>query len=163
MAEIWDLVDKDGNATGIKWSRDDHNKIPEGLYHPCVEVWVRVGDKLLIARRHPDKSEGLKYDAPGGAVVSGEEYAEAAARELFEEVGINADLRELEYLGAVISRVGYAVSYLLKLDILPPLTLQPSEVVGYKLVSRNELDLMTDQLCANCAKRYLIYRDRLFE
>lgn len=162
MAEIWDLVDKNGNATGIKWLRDDHNKIPEGLFHPCVEVWVRLGDKLLIARRHPDKSEGLKYDAPGGAVVSGEELTAAAARELFEEVGINADPEELEYLGAVTSRVGYAVSYLLKLESLPDLTLQPTEVVGYKMVSRDELDLMTDQLCANCAKRYLTYRDRLF-
>ena len=62
----------------------------------------------------------------------------------------------------MLGGVGYAVSYLLRLDTLPELTLQPEEVVGYKLVSREELDAMTDLVCNNCAKRYLIYRDRLF-
>lgn len=163
MAETWDLVDKNGKSVGVKWARCDHDKIPEGLYHPCVEVWVRVGDKLLIAQRHPNKSEGLKYDAPGGAVVSGESVIDAAARELMEEVGIRADVDRLEYLGAVLGGVGYAVSYLLRIDSLPKLSLQPEEVVGYRLVSRDELDQMTDLLCNNCAKRYLIYRDRLFK
>ncbi len=162
MEEIWDLVDKDGKRTGIKWPRSKHDSIPEGLYHPCVEVWVRVGDRLLIARRHPDKSEGLKYDAPGGAVVSGEDELCAAARELYEEVGIFAEPQSLQRLGVVISKVGYAITYLLCLDSLPSLVLQPSEVVGYRLVSRGELDQMTDELCENCAKRYFIYRDRLF-
>ena len=163
MAEIWDLVDENGNDVGIKWSRADHDKIPEGLYHPCVEVWVRVGDRLLVARRHPDKTEGLNYDAPGGAMLSGESLTEAAARELAEEVGILTTEEKLEHLGVILGKVAYAVSYLLKLDTLPPLTLQPSEVVGYKLVSRKELDSMTDQLCDNCARRYIVYRDRLFK
>ena len=86
MAEIWDLVDKDGKQVGIQWPRADHDNIPEGLYHPCVEVWVRVGDRLLVAHRHPDKSEGLKYDAPGGAVLAGESIPDGAVRELAEEV-----------------------------------------------------------------------------
>ena len=163
MAEIWDLVDKDGHPTGVKLPRADHANIPEGMYHPCTEVWVRVGDRLLIAQRHPEKSEGLKYDAPGGAVLSGEDWLSAAARELYEEVGIACDTERLEYLGAVISRVGYALTYLLRLDETPELKLQPTEVVGYKMVTRDELDGMIDELCRNCAKRYLIYRDRLFE
>lgn len=163
MAEIWDLVDKDGHPTGVKWPRADHANIPEGMYHPCTEVWVRVGDRLLIAQRHPEKSEGMKYDAPGGAVLSGEDWLSAAARELYEEVGIACDTERLEYLGAVISRVGYALTYLLRLDETPELKLQPTEVVGYKMVTRDELDGMIDELCRNCAKRYLIYRDRLFE
>ena len=163
MAETWDLVDSNGKNVGITWARCDHDKIPEGLYHPCVEVWVRVQDKLLIAQRHPNKSEGLKYDAPGGAVLSGESLTDAAKRELEEEVGISSDAESLEYLGAVLGGVGYAVSYLLCLDALPKLSLQPEEVVGYKLVSRDELDRMTDVLCNNCARRYIIYRDRLFK
>ena len=88
MAEIWDLVDKNGNYSGIKWPRTEHASIPEGLYHPCVEVWVKIGERLLITRRHPDKTEGLKYDSPGGGVGSGESFVEGAVRELYEEVGI---------------------------------------------------------------------------
>ncbi len=162
MAEIWDLVDKDGNNVGIKWPREDHDSIPEGLYHPCVEVWVRVGDRLLIEHRHPDKSEGLKYDAPGGAVVAGESVPEGAVRELAEEVGIFTTPEKLEFIGAVGAGRHYAVTYLLKLESLPELKLQPTEVIGYKLVTRAELDSMSDQLCKNCKMRYLVYRDRLF-
>ena len=162
MAEIWDLVNKNGEFSGVKWDRADQENIPDGLYHPCVEVWVRVGDRLLISHRHPDKSEGLKYDAPGGAVVSGESLLEGAVRELYEEVGILTSPERLEFIGAVGAGRHYAVTYLLKLDSLPELKLQPTEVVGYRLVSRDELDAMTDQLCKNCAARYIVYRDRLF-
>ena len=162
MSEIWDLVDKNGQLLGIKWPRENHANIPEGCYHPCVEVWVRVGDKVLLARRHPNKSDGLKYDAPGGAVVSGEGLLDAAVRELFEEVGILAKVEELTYLGAITGRKGYAVSYLLTLEELPDLQFQPTEVIGYKLVTRSELQEMIDELCMECRKRYFIYADQIF-
>ena len=34
MTEMWDLVDKDGKMVGTKWSREDHDIIPEGLITP---------------------------------------------------------------------------------------------------------------------------------
>ena len=162
MAEIWDLVDRDGNATGIRWPRADHANIPEGLYHPCVEVWVKIGDRVLITRRHPDKSEGLKYDAPGGGVLSGESLACGALRELYEEVGIRAEAGEIRYLGAVLGRRAYAASYLLTLDTLPEISIQPTEVVDYKLVGEGELDEMADQLCDGCRRRYFIFKKQIF-
>ena len=162
MAEIWDLVDRDGNATGIKWLRADHSSIPEGLYHPCGEVWVKIGDSVLLTQRHPDKSEGLKYDAPGGGVLSGESLVDGALRELYEEVGIRADAEDIVYLGAVLGKKAYAASYLLILDSMPQITIQPTEVVGYRLVSEAELDEMTDQLCDGCRRRYFIFKKQIF-
>lgn len=162
MNEIWDLVDNEGRYVGEKWPRSDHANIPEGLYHPCVEVWVRIGDKILLAKRHPNKSEGLKYDAPGGAVVSGESVIDGAVRELFEEVGIRASKEELKYLGAVIGRKAYAVSYLLVLDSLPQIQLQPTEVIGYKLVAKSEIEKMMELLCEGCRKRYAIFENQIF-
>ena len=162
MSEIWDLVDKDGNYSGIAWPRADHANIPEGLYHPCVEVWIRIADKVLITRRHPDKTEGLKYDAPGGGVLSGESFVDGAVRELFEEVGISAEARDLKKLGAVIGRKAYAVSYLLVLDSIPEIKIQPSEVVGYKLLTQSELEEMAGQLCDGCRRRYFIFKNQIF-
>ena len=162
MTEIWDIVDKDGNLTGVKWARADHGKIPEGMYHPCVEIWVKVGDKLLITQRHPDKSEGLKFDVPGGAVVSGESLSLGAVRELAEEVGINAEEDQLVFLGTLTSGNVYAASYLLCLDELPEIILQPTEVVGYRLVSADAPKKMADQLTKGTYRRYLVYKDRIF-
>ena len=163
MAEIWDLVDCDGNKVGIKWTRAEQSNIPKGLYHPCVEVWVRVGDRLLITRRHPNKSEGLKYDCPGGAVLSGESMVEGALRELGEEVGISADVSRLSYLGALLGRTAYAESYIVRLDSSPELRLQESEVVGYRLVTAQELEDMADQLTYGTYARYGIYKKKIFE
>ena len=162
MAEIWDLVDKDGNYLDEKWQRGDPNKIPEGVYHPCVEVWVKIEDKILITQRHPQKSEGLKYDIPGGAVVSGESILEGAVRELCEEVGISVPADKLKLLGTTVNGDVYAASYLLTLDALPELTLQSTEVVGYMLVTQEKLEEMTDQITKGTNRRYLIYKNIIF-
>lgn len=163
MAEIWDLVDKDGNYLDEKWQRGDPNKIPEGVYHPCVEVWVKINDKILITQRHPQKSEGLKYDIPGGAVVSGESILEGAVRELCEEVGISVPADKLKLLGTTVNGDVYAASYLLTLDALPELTLQSTEVVGYMLVTQEKLEEMTDQITKGTNRRYLIYKNIIFK
>lgn len=162
MNEIWDLVDRDGIKNGVKWLRENHESIPDGLYHPCVEVWVKVGDKLLLTRRHPDKSDGLKLDAPGGAVLSGESMAEGAVRELYEEVGIKASVEDLRLLGSYLGKKAYVLSYLLELDCLAEIHLQPSEVVGYLLVTSSELEELADQLCEGCKNRYFMFKDQIF-
>ena len=162
MAEIWDLVDENGIKTGVKWQRSDHDSMPKGVYHPCVEVWVKVGDKLLITRRHPDKSEGLKYDLPGGAVVSGESLRRGAVRELYEEVGIDVCEDSLILLGELAIGKVYAASYLICLAELPTLSLQPSEVVGYRLVSQAEFESMTEELTHGTHRRYLVYKHKIF-
>ena len=161
MAEMWYLVDKDGKMVGTKWSREDHDIIPEGLYHPAVEVWVKIGDKLLLEQRHPDKTEGLKYDCPGGAVVSGEDFITGALRELYEEVGIVAGAEELMMLGTITHGCCFAISYMVSLESLPPLSLQPSEVVGYKLVNASDLEKMADELTSGTLYRYRVYKEKI--
>ena len=159
--EIWDLVDKNGNRTGKSWPRNLHDEIPDGYYHVAVEVWVRVDDKLLLTQRHPSKTDGLMYDCPGGAVVSGEDFALGAKRELYEEVGISADLEDLVYIGSMIRGCCYAMTYLLVLDELPEIQLQPTEVVGFITVTSSELEDMADRLTGGTYKRYIEYKDRL--
>ena len=161
MPEMWDLIDKDGCLVGVDWPREDHDNIPEGLFHPCVEIWVTVGDRLLITKRHPDKTEGLKFDVPGGAVVKGESILLGARRELFEEVGINASEEELLPIGIMTSGKVYAASFLLRLKEIPEIKLQPSEVVGYKLVSKSELEEMTSELTRGTYRRYQIYKEKI--
>ena len=163
MAEIWDLLDKDGRKIGVKWTRGSGEKIPDGCYHPCAEVWFKVGDKILLTQRHPDKHEGLKFDVPGGAVVSGEEILEGAVRELHEEVGIRIDADRLSLLGVCTIESVYVASYLLRLDTPPSITLQPSEVIGYRLVTREELLEMLDELTKYTRRRFLSYSDKIFK
>ena len=162
MTEIWDIVNEKGERLGVTWERQNRDSIPEGAYHPCVEVWVKIDQKLLITQRHPDKDEGLKYDVPGGAALAGEDILIGAVRELKEETGIAVSAGELKRLGSLLCGKAYAVSYLLELDYLPEIQLQPTEVVGYKLVTENELEGMQDDLTRGTFRRYLVYKDKIF-
>ena len=163
MTEYWDILDKDGKELGIRWAREDSKMIPEGMYHPVVEIWVRIGDKLLITQRHPNKYEGLKFDLPGGAVVAGESILDGAVRELSEEVGIRVDAERLTELGRMISGNVYATSYILHLDTLPKISLQPTEVVGYRVVSQSEYEAMVESLTKGTQRRYALYKDKIFK
>lgn len=69
--------------------------VPDRLYpaHPLVAASVAVirdGRVLIAARARPPMD--LLYSLPGGLVEAGETLAEAALRELEEEVGIAADI-----------------------------------------------------------------------
>lgn len=50
------------------------------------------GVELLIARRHADAIRGGLWEFPGGKIERGETPAEAARREVEEEVGLGADM-----------------------------------------------------------------------
>lgn len=160
--EIWDLVDEKGHPVNKTWERVAHKDIPDGLYHPCVEIWVKVGKRLLVTQRHPDKSEPLKYDLPGGAVLSGERIIDGALRELYEEVGISSSEERLLKLGEMTNGKVFATSYLLCLDELPELILQPTEVVGYMLVDKEEFESMADEITRGALRRYPLYKNQIF-
>lgn len=60
-----------------------------------VLIHVRRGDEFLVAHRSPDS--GAFWHAIAGGVESGEDWDEAARRELCEETRLDADA--LEVLG----------------------------------------------------------------
>lgn len=65
-------------------------------------------------------------------------------------------------MGSFIRGHAYAFSFLLKLSDLPSITLQPAEVVGYRLVDRMEFEAMTDDITEGTKARYLLYKDEIF-
>ncbi len=80
---------------------------------PAVSVAVIRGETALLVKRARAPSQGL-YAYPGGKVEPGETLAEAAARELLEETGLEAkDYRPLRDIHIDGSGEGHPVDYLL--------------------------------------------------
>ena len=163
MFEIWELVDKNKNKTGIFHERKKEKIFPEGLYHMIVEVWVKTpSNKILITKRHPDKNYGLMWECTGGAVVAGEETIDAAVRELHEETGILAQKEQMTYLGDTFRKDHIIDTYLCKLDDEnPKLNLQLTEVIDGRFVPIEEMEQYKDNFIDREWNNFIRFKDQI--
>jgi isopentenyl-diphosphate delta-isomerase type 1 len=98
--ELLPVVDRQDRVTGFKPRQEVHAR---GLLHRAVHVLVydRRG-RLYLQLRSPDKDThpGKWTSSASGHLDPGEDYWQAARRELLEELGLNLDLEQAAYLAA---------------------------------------------------------------
>ena len=165
MSETWDLYDVHRDLTGETWIRGSKTPIPRGRYHVIVSVWTLTPDgKILITKRHPDKSFGGMWENTGGAVVAGESSIDAACRELMEETGLEPEEGELVFLGDVWHQ-GYIVDtylYVTEVD-LNRLRLQREEVIEAKLAGEKDIDILNEAglMVPSVYRTFCCYRNEI--
>ena len=97
--EYYEVYDKEGNPTGVVESRETvHQK---GLWHATVHVWIYTeGGEILLQKRSRNKdSHPFLWDiSAAGHLTPGENPADAAIREMMEELSIKARARDLVFL-----------------------------------------------------------------
>ncbi len=71
-------------------------KAKKGHWIPVVAGFMRKGNQILVGQRPENNSLPGQWEFPGGKVESGESPEEALARELNEELGIDATVGELK-------------------------------------------------------------------
>lgn len=138
----------------VRW--EDRRTIHEQrLVHRSAYVLVfDAAGRLLIQRRHRAKQTHPGYwdvsvaghveesDYPAGPDDDLDAvYAAVAARELREELGVDAPALRLERLGPEPG-VYYEQIHLFRATSDGPFTLQPDEVEAYRLVTRPELEAL---------------------
>lgn len=105
--------------------------------HEGALVAVHVGDALLLV----GSSYRREWNFPGGSVRPGETPAEAARRELEEEIGLHVStlVPAGEASGIWDWRRDHVHFFELRFDHLPELELDHREIVAARLFDKNEL------------------------
>jgi len=100
MAEMIDLYNRQRHPLNRTAERGE--TLPSGCYHVIVTGWIESAKgAFLMARRKPgDGIAGGLWEAPGGAVQSGETSLEAVLREVHEELGIEIDPKTVKLLSS---------------------------------------------------------------
>lgn len=163
MFEYWDIYDERRFCTG----RVHRRGIPlsQGDYHLVVEIWTRVGDKVLLTQRHPDKHFPLMWECTGGSVVSGEDTFKGAIREMKEETGIEVQPEHLKLIDTVQRRDTFYDIYLYTADLpYPEIILQEGETVDYMWCTETEIDSMIERqlLAGSLAEKFSKLRHVIF-
>ncbi|TMA36225.1 MAG: NUDIX hydrolase [Deltaproteobacteria bacterium] len=97
------------------------------IHGSYIAVWH--GDRVLVIQNSYRK----RLSFPAGGRARGETLGETAQRELFEEVGIRAEAKQLAYHGEVVARVSFAEDHAhffeLRCDDVPAVRIDRREVV----------------------------------
>jgi len=172
MSELLDYFDDKLNWLGTATREEVHKT---GLWHQTFHCWIirKSGNKkyVLFQRRSAEKKSypnALDITAAGHLLAG--ETKEDGLRELNEELGIDAQLSDLNYLGIRMSsaKVGdsivnqeFAHVYLLEWDIaLQDYKLQENEVSGIVQVELNNgLKLLSGEVDKVSAEGYQVNKN----
>jgi 8-oxo-dGTP pyrophosphatase MutT (NUDIX family) len=102
-----------------------------------VKCVITDGDRLLLVRHTYGRRE---WDLPGGGIKRGESDADAARREMHEELGV--DIAEWQWLGSIKASPYHSRDTLhcFQAELHDPtLTLQAIEIAAARWFSRAEL------------------------
>lgn len=141
MDEMLTLVtDDDGAIIGPVPRKLVHGN--PGLVHRSVHVMVVGGGKLLLQKRSARKdTQPGKWDTSvGGHVGYGQSYAEAAAREAEEELGLRLEAPEFLYASRIRNAVeSENIHTFLQLSE-GPFRAEPGEIDELRFWSRREIE-----------------------
>ncbi|MGM0417235.1 MAG: NUDIX hydrolase [Thermodesulfobacteriota bacterium] len=175
MEEFIDILDENGNFTGIIKSREEvHEK---GYLHKTIHVWVvNSKNEILIQKRSATKltHPGMWDVSCAGHVSADQTSKQAAIDELYEETGLLADKSELNYIVSIEKKFFkdkikdneiYDV-YLVNKDMdLDKLNCDPEEVEKLDLIKAEQFfkNAKTKSDFINNEKEYFIMKKILLE
>ena len=144
MDELIDILTPEGKPTGKTALKSEAHK--NGWFHATVHIWLYTTDyKILLQQRAFTKKvfPGLWDISVAGHIGAGESILSSAKREVFEEIGLTLEEKDLIKIGTRIHQVSHDNGiqdnehhhvFIAELKVpLSELTIQESEVEDIKL------------------------------
>ena len=146
--EMWDVYDAQRQHKG--YCVEKGTSMGSGEYHLVVHVCVfdRSG-RMLIQKRKLDKPNwpGVWDFSSGGAAIAGEDSSTAAARELREELAVEASPETLRPVVTVHFDEGFDDYYIIELneETAGRIQFQKAEIDSVRWVTCRELLQLIDE------------------
>ena len=148
--EAVDIFDRDDRPTGRAVPKRQAHE--QGLWHRSAHIWIYNDRRDILMQKRSsakDTFPGLWDISVAGHISAGETPLDGALREIKEEIGTDADARELEYLTTIHMEYPYpqrgwtnrehCYVYLMNKNLnLAKLVLQKEEVEAVRFFSPRE-------------------------
>lgn len=141
--EIWNILDEEGNITGITMEKNDPRVWEKGIYHQGADVWIINSEKkILIQKRSPEKKfDPNVWAMTGGSIIKGETSLETLKRETQEELGIDLDIKKAIKIHHYKTGNVWLDVYIVEQDInLDDIVMQKEEVCEVKFATFDEIE-----------------------
>ena len=144
--EIIDLYDENGKKLDKTYLRGDRSyKFNKNEHIPIVMIFIENSKGEYLIQK-ASKEKGNIYSSTGGHVDAGEKIDDAIVREVKEEIGVDIDLKEVKYLGHIITGAPIRFLYYLKKDIdINEFKPDKEEVKYVKYMSENEINNLIEE------------------
>ena len=96
--EMREIFTRDGKPTGKTIEKHAQRNADEYLLHTLVILRNREGKYMLQQRSLKARFFAGLWDTTGGGVQAGETSRQAAVREVYEELGVTVEERDLRFL-----------------------------------------------------------------
>ena len=138
--ELLNVYDNEGNLTDRVVPRGDKSVVLSEKEHIGVAVVFIENSKGEFLMQKTSVEKGSEYSSTGGHVDAGETPLSSILREIKEELGIEVEASELEYLGFLLYDKPIRFMYYLKKDIdIKDIVVQEEEVEFVKYMSVSEI------------------------
>jgi mutator protein MutT len=138
--ELLNIYDNEGNITDRVVPRGDKSVVLNDNEHIGVAVVFIENSKGEFLMQKTSVEKGSEYSSTGGHVDAGETPLSSILREIKEELGIEVEASELEYLGFLLYDKPIRFMYYLKKDIdIKDIVVQEEEVEFVKYMNVSEI------------------------
>ena len=141
--ELWEVLDGEGNPTGEIMEKYDRKVFERGLYHLGSDIWIINSDnKILIQKRsHLKRLEPNVWAMTGGSVILGENSLKTIVREAKEELDIDINADNLEFITKFRTGNVWIDTYVLRYDYdISKMKFQEDEVSDAKWATWDEIE-----------------------
>ena len=144
MEELFDVYTRDGKYLGVRTRSECHTENP-GFYHKPAWTWVyNSKGEILVQKRSMKKKRFPGYwdTSCAGHIEAGETPKQGAIREAREEIGLEVNEDDVQFMFEFIEDEGYweiGQVFFIKADKeIDEFTIQEDEVDEIKWVSFDE-------------------------